>query len=131
MFLDYATELDCWRYITRSKVSDLEAAFLVCSYLPISNFSISNSSSKIEREIYEVYLYLKDGATQACHPKIIKEGDHYYAKLELWTGFLFSMDHPVSEALFQTFQLHEQIELSKASKVDKTTTSEHPVNSEQ
>ena len=87
----------------------------------------------VEGKRYFDFLSAYSAVNQGhCHPKIIKEGDHYYAKLELWTGFLFSMDHPVSEALFQTFQLHEQIELSKESKVDKTTTSEpHPVNSEQ
>ena len=89
MFLETATELDYWRYITRSKVSDLEAAFLVCGYLPIPNFAISNNSSRMEREIYEVYLYLRDGAAQAPHSKFIKEDEIYYGKLELWTGFLF------------------------------------------
>ena len=131
MFLEKATELDYWRYITKSKVSDLEAAFLVYGYLPIPSFAISNNSSRMEREIYEVYLYLRDGATHAPHSKFVKESNTYYGKLELWTGYLFCMDHPVEEALIQTFLKHDQIQLSKESEIDKAITPEqHSANSD-
>ncbi len=111
--LDIATDEDYLRYINREKVSDMQAAFLVSAYVPYPDFKLSYNSSRLQRDIYEVYLFLKNGAEVSSHPGIIKKGDTYFANLQTWTGYLHTKDHPVAEPLNQAFLKHEQHILSE------------------
>ncbi|MCE5295340.1 MAG: hypothetical protein LLF94_12115, partial [Chlamydiales bacterium] len=69
------------------------------------------NSSRLHREIYEIYLYLHESASGKSMDKSIHKDGEYFAKLQDWTGYLFHTGHSVVEPLVDAFIVHEQLGL--------------------
>ncbi len=124
---DVARLEDNLRYISRPLVSDMQTAFLVAGYVPIQNYQPPSNSSYLQREIYEIYLYLKDCAEEGEINNITKKGSSFLARLEDWTGYLFHTDQPVVDSLMDAFVHYDRLGLSQNKPIKRNLKNEDKI----